>query len=48
MFRDRVEDASHGLDAFGHHAALGCHMANESYYRGGPVYWDETTQTIKS
>jgi len=33
---------------FGHHAALGCHMANESYYRGAPVYWDESSQTIKS
>jgi predicted dehydrogenase len=33
---------------FGHHAALGCHMANESYYRKSPVYWDSATQTIKS
>ena len=33
---------------FGHHAALGCHMANESYYRKSPVYWDEASQTIKS
>ena len=33
---------------FGHHAALGCHMANESYYRGTPVYWDDASQTIKS
>lgn len=33
---------------FGHHAALGCHMANESYYRKGPVYWDEASQTMKS
>ena len=33
---------------FGHHAALACHMANESYYRKGPVYWDESSQTIKS
>lgn len=33
---------------FGHHAALGCHMANESYYRGTPVHWDESSQTIKS
>jgi predicted dehydrogenase len=33
---------------FGHHAALGCHMANESYYRKTPVYWDPASQTIKS
>jgi hypothetical protein len=33
---------------FGHHAALGCHMANESYYRASPVYWDPISQTIKS
>ncbi len=33
---------------FGHNAALGCHMANESYYRKSPVYWDAASQTIKS
>ena len=33
---------------FGHHAALACHMANESYYRKARVYWDEASQTIKS
>jgi hypothetical protein len=33
---------------FGHHAALGCHMANESYYRKTSVYWDAASQTIKS
>jgi len=33
---------------FGHHAALACHMANESYFRKGPVYWEESSQTIKS
>ena len=33
---------------FGHNAALGCHMANESYYRKKPVYWDAASQTIKS
>ncbi len=33
---------------FGHNAALACHMANESYYRKSPVYWDEATQSIKS
>ena len=38
-----VEDA-----VFGHHAALACHMANESYFRKSAVYWDERTNTIKS
>src|SRR5688500_9373541 len=37
-----VEDA-----VFGHHAALACHMANESYYRKSAVTWDEATKTIK-
>jgi predicted dehydrogenase len=36
-----VEDA-----LFGHHAALACHMANESYFRGTAVAWDEKTRTI--
>jgi hypothetical protein len=30
-----VEDA-----LFGHHAALACHMANESYFRKSAVAWD--------
>ena len=33
---------------FGHNAALGCHMANESYYRQAPVRWDPATQSMKS
>jgi predicted dehydrogenase len=33
---------------FGHHAALGCHLANESYFRKTPVYWDEASASIKS
>ncbi len=28
---------------FGHNAALGCHMANESYYRKSPVFWDSVS-----
>lgn len=36
-----VEDA-----VFGHNAALACHMANESYFRHGPVTWNAGTQTI--
>jgi predicted dehydrogenase len=38
-----VQDA-----VFGHHAALACHLANESYFRKSPVYWDEASETIKS
>ena len=38
-----VQDA-----VFGHNAALACHLANESYFRGVPVRWDEASQTIKS
>jgi predicted dehydrogenase len=33
---------------FGHHAALACHMANESYLRKAPVSVDPVTKSIKS
>jgi predicted dehydrogenase len=33
---------------FGNNAALACHMANESYFHKGPVYWDAASGTIKS
>jgi len=33
---------------FGHHAALACHMANESYFRKSIVSWDDATKTIRS
>lgn len=32
---------------FGHHAALACHMANESYFRSRGVSWDAATNSIK-
>ena len=38
-----VEDA-----VFGHHAALACHLANESYFRRTAVSWDEISKSIKS
>ncbi|MBZ5728716.1 MAG: Gfo/Idh/MocA family oxidoreductase [Acidobacteriia bacterium] len=38
-----VEDA-----VFGNHAAIACHMANESYFRQKTVYWDDATRTIRS
>jgi predicted dehydrogenase len=37
-----VEDA-----VFGHHAALACHMANESYLRGSAVSWDAASKSMK-
>ncbi len=33
---------------FGNHAAIACHMANESYFRKQPVYWDADSNNIKS
>jgi len=41
--RPVVEDA-----VFGHHAALACHMANESYFRQQAVHWDAATKMIKT
>jgi len=38
-----VEDA-----VFGHHAAIACHMANESYFQKRPVTFDPATDTVKS
>ncbi|HSD31860.1 MAG TPA: Gfo/Idh/MocA family oxidoreductase [Gemmatimonadales bacterium] len=32
---------------FGHHAALACHMANESYFRGTAVSWDAAANSMK-
>ncbi|HME13765.1 MAG TPA: Gfo/Idh/MocA family oxidoreductase [Candidatus Acidoferrum sp.] len=31
---------------FGNHAAIACHMANESYFRKRPVYWDAQKRAI--
>ena len=36
-----VEDA-----VFGNHAAIACHMANESYFRGAKVTWDAAGNRI--
>jgi predicted dehydrogenase len=38
-----VEDA-----VFGNHAAIACHMANESFFRQKTVFWDEASRSIKS
>jgi predicted dehydrogenase len=31
---------------FGNHAAIACHMANESYFRKAPVYWDSASHNV--
>jgi predicted dehydrogenase len=33
---------------FGHHAALACHMANQSYFRSAAVTWDAAVAEIKN
>jgi predicted dehydrogenase len=33
---------------FGNNAAIACHMANESFFRQKPVFWDVATHSIKS
>jgi hypothetical protein len=33
---------------FGNNAAIACHMANEAYFRGKTVYWDESTKNIRT
>ncbi len=38
-----VEDA-----VFGNHAAIACHMANESYFRKQQVFWDAASRTVKT
>lgn len=37
-----VEDA-----VFGNHAAIACHMANESYFRKKPVYFEPETKEVR-
>ena len=41
--RPVTEDA-----VFGNHAAIACHMANESYFQKKPVTWDAASKSIKS
>ena len=33
---------------FGNHAAIACHMANESYFRKCPVRWNEDERKIET
>lgn len=34
-------------EIFGNHAAIGCHLANHSYFHRAIARWDEATETIK-
>jgi hypothetical protein len=31
---------------FGNHAAIACHMANESYFQKKPVFWNEESRSM--
>jgi predicted dehydrogenase len=35
-------------EEFGNNAALGCHLANYSYFKQTPAVWDESSRKIKS
>jgi hypothetical protein len=35
-------------EVFGHHAAIGCHMANQSFFQRSMVKWDAATKSIKA
>ena len=41
--KPNVEDA-----VFGNHAAIACHMANQSYFRKERVFFDDATHDLKS
>jgi predicted dehydrogenase len=41
--KPNVEDA-----VFGNHAAIACHMANQSYFRNERVFFDEANHALKS
>ena len=41
--KPNVEDA-----VFGNHAAIACHMANQSYFRKERVFFDDATHNLKS
>jgi len=34
-------------EVFGHNAAIGCHMANQSFFHRTVVKWDAATKSIK-
>ena len=44
--KSRKEVAENAV--FGNHAAIACHMANESYFRNCPVKWNEGEKKIES
>ena len=43
----RTREAVDEDAVFGNNAAIACHMANESYFRGKSVLWDEKLKNIK-
>jgi predicted dehydrogenase len=49
-FFHAVETRKHVVEdeIFGNNAAIGCHMANHSYFRRTVATWDAATKTIKS
>lgn len=48
-FFHAVETREHVVEdeVFGNHAAIGCHMANYSYFHKTVAHWDEETRSIK-
>jgi hypothetical protein len=34
-------------EVFGNHAAIGCHLANYSYFKNTTATWDEASKTIR-
>jgi hypothetical protein len=41
-----AEEQPHRAERLGNHIAIACHMANESYFRKPPVYWDAANRRI--
>jgi hypothetical protein len=44
-----IETRQHVVEdeVFGNHAAIGCHMANYSYFHHNVAMWDPATKTIR-
>jgi predicted dehydrogenase len=49
-FFHAVRTRQHAVEdeVFGNHTAIGCHMANASYFNRTPVVWDKAAQQIKN
>jgi len=35
-------------EEFGNNAAIGCHLANDSYFKGTAAVWDEKGRKIRA